>query len=343
MKALRKEKPGPGLALSDIPEPEIVEPDDVKFKVEYCAICVGEVKAYDWDDWAASDSTYALPTVLGHEVAAVVSEVGPAVRHFQPGDRIAVDPLIPCGVCTTCRAGYPNMCEQREIYGKRRGAFAEYAVLPDRALCKVPDVLTLQEAALLENLGVAVHAVDVVHHDPGDVAVVLGCGPIGILAAQTLAAWGARAVITDLSAPRLEKARECSGATVVDITEQDPVEIVREMTHGRGAAYVLETAATQAALDQAFDMVRAVGHVVTIGTFGAPVSFNPFFRMTRKEITLHSTMGRTWETWRRMVQMVEAGQLRLRPLISHVLPLEEYERGFRLVKSGTIQKVLLKP
>jgi 2-desacetyl-2-hydroxyethyl bacteriochlorophyllide A dehydrogenase len=343
MKALLKETPGPGLALREIPVPPLVEPDDVRFKVAYCAICVGEVKVYDWDSWAANDPTLALPTVLGHEVAAVVTEVGPAVRHFAPGDRITVDPLIHCGVCPACRAGYTNMCDRREIYGKRRGAFAEYAVLPERALCKAPDALGMEEVALLENLGVAVHAVDCVPHDPGDVAVVIGCGPIGIMAAQALVAAGVRTVMTDRAAARLAFAAEVSGAEVVDIRSQDPVEVVHAMTRGRGADFVLETAATQAALDQAFDLVRAVGTVVTIGTFGAPVTFNPFFRMTRREITLRSTMGRTWETWRRMVQLIEAGKLRLAPFVSEVLPLEEYARGFDLVKAQSIQKVLLKP
>ena len=343
MKALLKEKPEPGLVLRDVPEPQLVEPDDVKFRVEYCAICVGEMKVYDWDAWAAHDATLKLPTVLGHEVAAVVTETGPAVRQFRPGDRITVDPLIACGTCRTCRAGYTNMCEQREIYGKRRGAFAEYAVLPERTLCKVPDRLTMEETALLENLGVAVHAVDAVCHDPGDVGVVIGCGPIGIMAAQALNAAGVRTVMTDLSEARLAFAAQFSGAAVVDIRRQDPVEVVKEMTHGRGADYVLETAATQSALDQAFALARSVCTVVTIGTFGAPVSFNPFFQMTRREIRLLSTMGRTWETWRRMVQMIEADQLNLKPFVSHILPIEDYARGFELVRSHETMKVLLKP
>ena len=343
MKALLKESPGPGLVLREIPEPQLQELDDVKFKVEYCAICVGETKVYDWNEWAASDPTLALPTVLGHEVAAVVTEVGPAVKQFRPGDRITVDPLIYCGHCEACRAGYTNMCAEREIYGKRRGAFAEYAVLPERALAKLPDGLSLEEAALLENLGVAVHAVDNTPHETGEVAVVIGCGPIGLMAAQTLAANGARVVMTDLVDARLEMAAELGVGTVVDVKRQDPVEVVQAMSHGRGADFVLETAATQSALDQAFDLVRTLGTVVTIGAFDRPVTFNPFFKMTRREITLRSTMGRTWETWRRMVQLIEAGKLNLKPLISHILPLEEYDRGFALVKSHEVMKVLLKP
>ena len=139
MKALLKERPGMGLALSEIDEPQVQDADDVKFKVAYCAICVGETKVYDWNEWAAGDTTLQLPTVLGHEVSAVVTEVGAAVKQFRPGDRITVDPLIYCGHCYECRAGYTNMCAERVIYGKRRGAFAEYAVLPERAMCKLPD------------------------------------------------------------------------------------------------------------------------------------------------------------------------------------------------------------
>lgn len=343
MKALVKEKAEPGLSLLDIEQPEIEHVDEVQFKVEYCAICVGETKVYDWNDWAAADKTLQLPTVLGHEVAAVVTEVGPAVSQFKPGDRITVDPLIYCGHCYTCRRGYTNMCLEREIYGKRRGAFAEYAVLPERVIAKLPDNLSLEEGALLENLGIAVHAVEVEPHDPGDTTVVIGCGPIGIMAAQTLVASGVNVVMTDLNEARVAFARQVSGATVINVREENPVEQVRAMTDGRGADFVLEAGATQSALEQAFELVRNVGTIVTIGTFNGPVSFNPFFKLTRREIKLVSTMGRTWETWRRMVQLIDSDKLNLKPFISHILPLEEYRQGFDLVKAGECMKVLLKP
>jgi threonine 3-dehydrogenase len=343
MKALIKEKAEPGLSLVDIDTPQIQHVDDVQFKVEYCAICVGEVKVYDWNEWAANDPTLKLPTVLGHEVAAVVTDVGRAVQSFQPGNRIVVDPLIYCGRCYLCRSGHTNMCVNQEIYGKRRGAFAEYAVLPERVLAKMPDKLSMAEGTLLENLGVAVHAVEIEPHDPGDWAVVIGCGPIGIMAAQTLAAYGANVVMTDMNETRLKVAGEISGATVINVKEENVVERIMELTGGKGADFVIEAAATQSALEQAFDIVRKCGTVVTIGTFNAPVTFNPFFKMTRREIKLISTMGRTWETWRRMVQLIESDKLDLKPFISHILPLEEYQQGFDLVKSNEVMKVLLKP
>lgn len=343
MKALMKERPEAGLSLLNIEKPEIKQPNEVQFKVEYCAICVGETKVYDWNEWAAADTTLHLPTVLGHEVAAVVSEVGSQVRQFKPDDRITVDPLIHCGHCYLCRKGYTNMCLEREIYGKRRGAFAEYAVLPERVLSKLPDKLSLAEGAILENLGIAVHAVEVEPHDPGDTAVVIGCGPIGIMAAQTLAASGVNVVMTDVNQSRLDMAAEISGATVINVSKENPAAHVKAITAGRGADFVLEAAATQSALEQAFELVRQVGTIVTIGTFNSPVSFNPFFKMTRREIKLVSTMGRTWETWRRMVQLIEADKLNLKPFISQILPLEEYQKGFELVKAGEVMKVLLKP
>jgi threonine 3-dehydrogenase len=343
MKALMKEHPTPGLSFVEIPEPEIRNSDDVLFKVEYCAICVGEVKVYDWNEWAANDKTLQLPTVLGHEVAAIVADVGSSVTQFKPGDRITVDPAIYCGHCRQCRSGFTNMCENREIYGKRRGAFAEYAVLPERQICALNPKLTLEEGALLENLGIAVHACEIEAHDPGDWAVILGAGPIGILAAQTLVAWGVNTIITDLSEPRLDFARQYSGAIVVDIKQLDPVKKVLELTDGKGADFVIEMAANQIALDQAFDMVRIRGTIVTIGTFNDPVSFNPFFKMTRREIKLQSVMARNWETWRRMEQLINADALQLKPLVTCILPLEEYDRGFQLVKQQGVQKVLLTP
>ena len=343
MKALMKMRPEPGLTLADIEPPRIQHPDDVLFRVEYCAICVGETKVYDWSEWAANDKTIQLPTVLGHEASGVVVEVGPAVTQFRPGDRIVNDPLIYCGHCRQCRAGFTNMCETREIYGKRRGAFAEYAVLPERVLCHLPPSLSLEKGAVLENLGIAVHAVEIEHHDPGDWAVIIGAGPIGILAAQTLVAWGVNTIITDLSEARLEFAAQHTGAIPVNVRREDPVAAVMRHTQGKGADFVIEMAANQAALDNAFDMVRIRGTVVTIGSFDQPVSFNPFFRMTRREIKLQAVMGRNWETWRRMVQLVESGKLDLEPLISHILPLEEYARGFAMVKGHDVQKVLLRP
>ena len=343
MKALVKERPEPGLSLLDIETPLVKNVDDVQFKVEFCAICVGETKVYDWNEWAAADPTIQLPTVLGHEVSGIVTEVGSEVRSYSSGDRIVVDEAIPCGRCYQCRNGHTNLCVDREIYGKRRGAFAEYAVLPQRVICGLPDKLSLEEGALLENLGIAVHAVELEPHDPGDVAVVVGAGPIGIMAAQTLAAYGVNVAITDMLDPRLQLAREISRATVVDIRQDGWRQRIREMTHGRGADFVLEAAATQSALDQAFEVVRDGGTVVTIGTFDRPVSFNPFFTMIRREVKLLSSIGRTWETWRRMTQLVEADQVELKPLITDILPMEEFDRGFELVKSHDVMKVLLRP
>jgi threonine 3-dehydrogenase len=344
MKALIKEYPKRGLSLVDIEKPKMKNPDDVLFEVKYCAICVGETKVYDWTEWAASDKTIDLPTVLGHEAAGLVVEVGSDVKQFKPGDRIVNDPTISCGHCRQCRSGFTNMCENREIYGKRRGAFAQYAVLPERVICRLNDKLSLEEGALLENFGIAVHAIELEHHDVGDWAVILGgAGPIGIMAAQTLVACGVNAIITDMIDWRLDFARKFSGAIVVDVRKEDPVRRVMELTAGKGADFVIEMGANQTVMDQAFDMVRIRGTVVTIGTFNGPISFNPFFKMSRREVRLQSMMGRNWETWRRMNQLIDSGKINLKPLITHVLPMEEYQKAFELAKSHEVMKVLLKP
>jgi len=344
MKALVKEHPRPGLSLLNIEKPRVKDPDDVLFQVKYCAICVGETKVYDWNEWAANDKTIQLPAVLGHEASGVVVEVGNGVKQFRPGDRIIDDPMIHCGHCRHCRSGFSNMCENREIYGKHRGAFAEYAVLPERVICPLNGKLSLEEGAVLENFGIAVRSVEVEHHDAGDWAVILGgAGPIGILAAQTLVAFGVNTIITDLIDWRLDFARKYSRATILDVRQEDPVQKVLELTGGKGADFVIEMGANQTVMDQAFDMVRIRGTIVTIGTFNESISFNPFFKMTRREIKLVSIMGRNWQTWRRMNQLIDADKINLKPLITHILPFEEYQRAFELAKSHEIMKVLLTP
>jgi 2-desacetyl-2-hydroxyethyl bacteriochlorophyllide A dehydrogenase len=341
MKALVKEKPEPGLSLLDIEKPRVTNSDDVLFKVSYCGICVGETKVYEWGEWAAADPTLQLPTVLGHEVTGVIAEVGSGVTRCRPGDRVTVDVMIFCGHCYQCLEGHHNMCVNREIYGKKRGAFAEYAVVPERVICKLPDKTSMEEGVLMENLGVAVHAVELVPHSPGDLAVVIGSGPIGILAAQTLGAYGVNTIITDMVESRLKIAKEISGATVINVKDDDPTKKVKEITKGKGADFVLEAAATQSALDQAFDIVRDRGTVVTIGTFNRPVTFNPFFKMTRRELKLVSSIARTWETWRIMTQLINANKFILKPLISRILPFEKYKEGFELAMTPDVMKVLL--
>jgi len=343
VKALGKRYPEPGLSLLDIEQPQVRNSDDVLFKVEYCAICNSDTKIYDWNEWAANDKTLTLPAFLGHEAAGLVVETGNEAKQFKQGDRIVIDPSICCGHCRQCRSGFTNLCENREIYGKRRGAFAEYGILPERVVCRLNNKLSLEEGVVLENLGIAVHCVELQHHDPGDWAVVLGAGPIGNLAAQTLVAWGVNTVITDIVDSRLDLARNCVRGIVVDAKHENPVARVKELTGGRGADFVIETGANQTVMDQAFDMVRIRGTIATLGTFNEPITFNPFFKMTRREINLQSSIMRTWETWRKMDQLIDSSKINLKPLISHILPLKEYAKGFELVKSHDVMKVLLKP
>jgi threonine 3-dehydrogenase len=156
-------------------------------------------------------------------------------------------------------------------------------------------------------------------------------------------AWGVNTIITDLSDSRLEFAEQYSGAIPVNVKGEDPVAAVMHYTRNKGADFVIEMAANQAAMDNAFDMVRIRGTVVTIGTFNDPIAFNPFFRMTRREVKLQSVMGRNWETWRRMVQLVQSNKVDLKPLITHVLPMAEFACGFEMVKEHNVQKVLLQP
>ena len=342
MRALVKERPDPGLSLLDIEMPRLEQVDDVLLRIVYCAICVGETKVYDWNGWAATDPTLQLPTVLGHEVAAEVAEVGPQVTRFRPGDRVTVDPLIHCGVCEPCRRGFTNMCDEREIYGKRRGAFAEYAVVPMRALCKVPDSVTMDEAALLENLGVAVHAVEAERHDPGDTGVVIGCGPIGIYAQIVARLSGAELVAAaDISPVRLELARKM-GADFVFNAQQTNVEAeIEKLTKGLGADIVVELTGNRSVANQAAAVLRRGGDLVLVGLFDGPVEIDLVNNVIYKEANVYGVTGRImWDTWWSAQSMLLSGKLDISPVITHHFKLADHHQAFELAESGKTGKIV---
>src|ERR1044071_7639647 len=172
------------LELVDMPRPEI-GPDDVLVRVRSCGICGSDVHGLD-----GSTGRRIPPLVMGHEAAGVVERVGPAVKEFAPGDRVTFDSTIYCGQCTFCSRGDVNLCDNRMVLGvspgeyRRHGAFAEFVAVPRRIVYRLPANLSFEQAALIEAVSVAVHAVNLTPIRLGDSAVVVGSGMIGVLTVQ---------------------------------------------------------------------------------------------------------------------------------------------------------------
>src|SRR5512141_3002263 len=174
------------LVYRDVPDP-VIKSDEVLVRVKACGICGSDVHGYD-----GSTGRRIPPLIMGHEAAGVVAETGAAVKDFRAGDRVTFDSTIWCGECYFCRRGEVNLCDNRQVLGvspgeyRRHGAFAEFVAVPRRVVCRLPDTLTYEQAATIEAVSVAVHAVSITPVRLGDTAVVVGSGMIGLLALQAL-------------------------------------------------------------------------------------------------------------------------------------------------------------
>src|SRR3954449_462296 len=212
------------LELQDVDRPNI-GPNDVLVRVAACGICGSDVHGYD-----GSSGRRVPPIIMGHEAAGTISEVGSAVDRVQVGDRVTFDSTISCGCCEACRRGAVNLCVDRRVLGvscgdyRQNGAFADIVAVPQNILYPLPPNMPFEHAAFIEPVSVAVHAVDRLAIQPGERAVVVGSGMIGLLVIQALRAAGCRQVIAvDIDPGRLKLAKQVGAAEAVDSKRADAV------------------------------------------------------------------------------------------------------------------------
>lgn len=343
MRALVKTEPVPGAALLEIDPPRI-QADELLVEVRAGAICGTDVHFYQWDPTSANFPV-RFPLILGHEYAGDVVEVGGEVRGFGVGDRIAVETHIPCGACYQCGLGEGHNCQAMGLVGiSYPGAFAPYAKIPAKVAFKLPPGVSYEEGSLFEPAGVAMRGVDEARIAPGDLVVVLGAGPIGLIAVQLARAVGAAQVVAvDLNDFRLELARGM-GAVALNPTQTDVVEAVRELAGRKGGAdAVIELSGAPEVFDYLFDLLRLEGRVVTVGHVSRPISLNVSRQLNLKGASLKGVFGRRiWETWEHLAPLVAARRIDLAPVITHRFPLAEYQEAFRQVH-GRAGKVLFIP
>ncbi len=232
MKALVKSKPETGLWMEHVPVPE-PGPNDVLIRVKKSAICGTDVHIWNWDQWA--QKTIPVPMVVGHEFCGEIAEIGSAVTKYHVGDRVSGEGHIVCGKCRNCRAGRGHLCRNTLGVGVNRpGSFGEFVCIPEANVVPIPDDVPDEIAAIFDPFGNAVHTAlsfDLVGED----VLVTGAGPIGIMGAMVAKRSGARkVVITDINPVRLELARRCGIDHVVDASNQDLQDVMREigMTEG---------------------------------------------------------------------------------------------------------------
>jgi alcohol dehydrogenase/L-iditol 2-dehydrogenase len=329
--------------LRELPIPEIGE-DEVLLQVGAVSVCGSDVHQYHGtQSWPVR-----TPVVLGHEFGGGVAKIGRRVRGFKEGDRVVSETAASiCGRCLYCRAGEYNLCPERKGFGYGiNGAMADYVRVPERCLHHIPASLPFERAALTEPCCVAYNCVAVKSKiQPGDVVVVLGPGPIGLLCAEIARIAGAGTLIvagmaTDAS--RLEAARLLGATHTVNAQEIDLVNLVRSIGDGLGANLVIDAAGASTALKTALEIVRPGGQITKVGWGPQPLNFS-LDPLVQKAITLQGSFSHTFKHWEKVVTLLAAGQINLQPIISRVAGLEDWQDCFDGMYDGKYVKAVLLP
>lgn len=340
MKAIVKTEPAPGLEVREIDEPRPGE-DEVLIRVRRAGICGTDLHIHEWDRW--SRKRVHPPLVLGHEFMGEVVETGSLVGNVAAGDRVSAEGHLVCGHCEHCRSGNAHVCRDTRILGiDLDGAFAEYVVVPATNLIAIPDAVEDDHAAVFDPLGNAFHTV--LHTAvSGRAVAVVGCGPIGLFAVGIARAAGARKVIAVEPAPNRRGIAEEMGADqVLDPTDEDAVEAVRELTDGYGADVVCEMSGHPDGIRSAFRMCRNAGEVRLLGLPEEDVEVDLSGDVIFKGLSVYGVIGRRmYGTWIRMRDFLAAGLLDIEPVITHRLPLEDFDAGIEAMESGEAAKVVL--
>lgn len=340
MRALRKTKPQAGFTLSQAPVPP-VGPSDVLIRVEKAGVCGTDAHIYSWDNWA--QHRVKTPLTVGHEFMGVVERVGAAVRMVAPGDRVSAEGHIADGTCFLCRTGEAHICEKVQIIGvDRDGAFADFIVMPEMNVWKLDPAIPDEFAAVFDPLGNAVHTVMAAGVSVKSVAIT-GVGSIGLMAIPVARAAGAAAVFAiDVNPAKLQLAAQLGADETFLATDAGLVDKILERTSGDGVDVLLEMSGSSQAIDMGLQMVRNGGRAALLGIPSDNISINLAERIIFKGLTVLGINGRRmFETWYQTQTLIRSGRVDLRPIITHVLPFEQFDRAFELMHSGEAAKIVL--
>lgn len=245
------------IEIKEVDVPTISD-SEALVKVMAVGVCGSDVHYYEHG--RIGNFRVENPLILGHECAGIVVQVGKNVKHVKPGDRVAIEPGVPCGHCEYCKTGAYNLCPDVRFLATPPidGAFAQYICHPADFLFPIPDSLSYEEAALNEPFSVGIHACQRIGLQPGTTVVIMGMGPVGLMAVVAAKAFGAKQIIVaDLEPLRLQAAIHLGASHAVNIKEADPVQKIMELTGGKGAEYAFETAGNPTALQSALSSLKA--------------------------------------------------------------------------------------
>ena len=327
------------LGPTEMPSPAA---DDVLLRVLYCGVCGSDVHFYSHGEPEFPD---VYPFIIGHEFSGEVVEVGADVTTLKVGDRVSIEPGIPCRVCKWCATGKYNLCPNVRFlsYPYSLGGMRNYVAHP-AALCHLlPENVSDLEGALIEPLAVGMYAVQTSGATVGNSVAILGSGCIGLVTLLSLRAAGVRDItVIDLHEIRLRKALELGAARVVNAQEVDPVQTVSSLNDGYGPEFVFETAGNRVTASQTVDMVQRGGTIMMVGNVVGQTPFN-FQRFTNKELQLRSIF-RYRNIFPTAIAAVASGQIDITNIVSSVFPFEEAQQAFEdsISQQQTMVKAVIK-
>ena len=329
------------VSVRDVPEPEI-GPAQVLIEVKAAGVCGSDLHMWrETHSWAIK-----VPLILGHEFCGVIADVGDGVDGFEVGDRVACETAAQvCGQCVYCLSGNYNLCPSRLGYGALAdGAFTQFVAARPQILHRVPDEVPFEHAALTEPICVAYNAlVEKTTMKPGDLVVIQGPGPIGIMALQVARLRGAGAIVvlgTDVDAHRLEVASELGAAYTLNVQREDAGKLIRSLGDGFGADLVVDCTGVSQALRQSMELVRPNGRITKIGWGPQPLDFS-LDPLVGKAVTLQGSFSHTYPTWERAITLLSTGQINLGPVIGGVYALHDWEEAFTRMEEGANVKSVL--
>lgn len=332
------------MQVRQVPSPGLSGNDDVLLRIDTVGVCGSDIHYYT--QGRIGPQVVSFPQILGHEFAATVAEVGPRVKSLQPGQRVAVDPLVPCNECDQCRAGRKHTCRNQKFLGnpgQLPGAMVEYLTMPAECCFPVPDSLTDDQAAVVEPLSIGVYAVQLANLLPGSRVGILGSGPIGLCTLLAARAAGLTTFyVTDLLDERLAVAQTC-GATWTGNPRREDVVAALHRREPLGLDAVFECAGEQEALDQGIELLKPGGALLVVGIPEVDrVSFN--INLLRRNELRILNVRRQNECVEHAIQLIADGRIDVAPLITHHFSLEESPRAFELVsaRAGGVVKALVR-
>jgi L-iditol 2-dehydrogenase len=326
------------LRVERVPVPEPAE-GQVLVQVGACGVCGSDLPR------VLTKGTYSFPLIPGHEFSGTIAALGPRVRGWREGDRVAVFPLIPCRQCEMCSVHWYEMCESYDYLGSRsNGAFAEYVVAPAWNLLRVPKGVSLDSAAMTEPAAVARHAVERVGVVPEDSVAVFGAGPIGVMVAQWVAAMDACPIfLVDVRADRLDASRFITMANELNAAEVDVVEEIRRQNDGAGVDLAVEAAGVPETVAQCIRATVQGGDIVLLGNPSRDVTI-PLADVSlilRKQLDLHGTWNSSFrgdpgieDDWTAALDAMAQGHLVLDSLVTHRYGFEQANEAFAMMAAG---------